>query len=62
MFRKGKRGSRDGNPQFDEFAFEDILGSAVISAESGISTVEEALAEAQNACDRIWNAEEKIQT
>ncbi len=55
MFRQGKRGSqKKKNEKFDEFAFEEILGSAVISAASGISTIEEALREAQKACDKIF--------
>ena len=59
MFRKGKRGSNEKkNERFDEFAFEDILGSAVISVMSGTSTVEEALTEAQKLCDRIFNSRE----
>ncbi|HIZ79911.1 MAG TPA: extracellular solute-binding protein [Candidatus Lachnoclostridium stercorigallinarum] len=60
MFRKGKRGSqKKKNQWFDEFAFEDILGSAVISAMSGTSTVDEALGEAQRICDRLFNREEQ---
>ena len=59
MFRKGKRGSKEKkNKWFDEFAFEDILGSAVISVMSGTSTVDEALLEAQRICDRVFNREE----
>lgn len=57
MFRKGMRGCRGKNERFDEFAFEDVLGSAVISAASGISTVEEALKEAQKSCDKMFNVE-----
>lgn len=55
MFRKGIRGGSGANGLFDEFAFEDILGSAVISAASGISTVDEALCEAQKSCDRLFD-------
>lgn len=58
MFRKGKRGGeKKKNPCFDEFTFEDILGSAVISAVSGISTVDEVLAEAQRSCEKLFNKE-----
>ena len=56
IFRKGKRGSNEKKNQwFDEFTFEDILGSAVISVMSGTSTVDEALEEAQKLCDRVFN-------
>ena len=56
IFRKGKRGSNEKKNQwFDEFTFEDILGSAVISVMSGTSTVDEALKEAQKLCDRVFN-------
>lgn len=56
MFRKGKRsGQEKQNAQFDEFAFEDILGSAAISVTSGISSIEEALSKAQRNCNRLFN-------
>lgn len=59
MFRKGIRGGQGADERFDEFAFEDILGSAVISAASGISTVNEALLEAQKSCNRMFNLDRK---
>ncbi len=55
MFRKGKRGRKEKNEKFDEFAFEDILGSAVISAASGIAAIDEALQDAQKLCDQMFN-------
>ena len=55
MFRKGKRGRKEKNERYDEFALEDILGSAVISASSGVSTPEEALEDAQKICNRMFN-------
>lgn len=55
MFQKGKRGECGVGQKFDEFIFEDILGTAVMSAAAGISTVEEALSTAQKKCDRLFN-------
>lgn len=55
MFRKGRRGSQEKkNQRFDEFAFEDVLGQALITVISGEATVEEALEEAQKTCDRLF--------
>lgn len=55
MFRKGKRGRKKKNERFDEFAFEDILGSALISAASGIADIDDALQDAQKTCDQMFN-------
>lgn len=55
MFRKGKRGRKEKNERFDEFAFEDVLGSASISTVSGIADIDEALRDAQKICDRMFN-------
>lgn len=55
MFRKGKRGRKEKNERFDEFAFEDVLGSALISTVSGIADIDEALRDAQKICDRMFN-------
>lgn len=55
MFQKGMRGENEDGVKFDEFIYEDILGSAIMSAASGISTVEEALILAQRKCDQLLN-------
>lgn len=47
----------DGNPNFREFAFEDILGKAVRSAASGTQDAETALRRAQQECDRLFGRE-----
>lgn len=40
---------------FDEFQFEEILGVAVRSSVSGVLSIDEALKEAQNRCDEVFN-------
>lgn len=56
MFKKGKRGNEQNQKRgFDEFAFEDILGNALITAMSEKETIEEALYHAQEVCDNRFN-------
>lgn len=43
------------NPDFNEFQFEDILGTAIRSIASGIEERDAALAKAQEECDRMFN-------
>ena len=39
---------------FDEYKFEEILGSAIRNAVSGVMGIEDALKEAQRRCDQIF--------
>lgn len=53
-FAKGGRKNGDGNEAFDEYKFEEILGYAVRAASTGIMSIEEALGEAQQKCNRLF--------
>lgn len=57
MFKKGKRENRTNrNHQFDEFAFEDIIGSALMTSIFETTDIDEALKDAQANCDDLFNA------
>lgn len=56
IFSKGRRGAYpESNTDFDEFAFEDILGSSFMAVVSGADDIYNALNEAQKICDRMFN-------
>ena len=56
MLEKGKRRNREAvNDRFDEFAFEDIIGSAFMNVIFEAAEVEAALRDAQRICDDMFN-------
>lgn len=56
MFKKGKRGNKGiQNIKFDEFVFEDIIGSALMTTIFETAEVEDALKDAQDMCNQIFN-------
>ena len=56
MLETGKRRNREAaNARFDEFAFEDIIGSAFMNVIFEAAEVEAALKDAQKVCDDMFN-------
>ncbi len=51
----GFRSEPPMNEHFSETAFEEVLGSAVRSASTGVLSIEQSLMEAQATCDRLFS-------
>lgn len=54
MMRKGRRNNQSKNPKFNEFVFEDIIGTALMTSILEATNCDEALIQAQKNCDNMF--------
>lgn len=54
MMQKGRRNNQSKNPKFNEFVFEDIIGTALMTSILEATNCDEALIQAQKNCDNMF--------